>query len=141
MTHCVFGFCFCVQSPDYDPMYLHNRIDGFIHRLEDLLDAVDDESFDSYKNGLIAQVLKKDPSLACETNRIWSQIVDRRYMFDLFEKEAQEPRSISKTDLKEWCKIYFQQSSERCCRLCVRVWGCNTKLEDVETKLQGSEML
>ncbi|GAB2234121.1 hypothetical protein Droror1_Dr00003358 [Drosera rotundifolia] len=139
MTYRVFGFCFCVQSSDYDPIYLHNRIDSFIHGLEDLLDAVDDDSFDSYKNGLIAQLLEKDPSLACETNRIWSQIVDGRYIFDLSEKEAQELRSISKTDLKEWCKLYFQQSSERCRRLCVRVWGCNTKLEDVETKLQGSE--
>lgn len=41
--------------------------------------GLDDESFESYKSGLTAKLLEKDPCLSYETNRFWNQIVDNRY--------------------------------------------------------------
>ncbi|GAB2274251.1 hypothetical protein Dimus_009016 [Dionaea muscipula] len=140
MTYRIFGFCFCVQSSKYNPIYLQERIDSFIHGLEDLLDALDGESFESYKNGLITQLLEKDPSLLYETNRHWDQIVDKRYMFDYSEKEAQELRSISKRDLMNWCNIYFSQSSPKCRRLAIRVWGCSADLRAAEIQNQSDSV-
>ncbi|KAK4374970.1 hypothetical protein RND71_005647 [Anisodus tanguticus] len=101
VTYRIMGFCFRVQSSDYDPVYLEGRIDNFINGVEELLDGLDDKSFESYRSGLIAKLLEKDPSLAYETNRFWGQITDKRYMFDMSEKEAEELRSIQKSDLVE----------------------------------------
>ncbi|XP_056165703.1 nardilysin-like isoform X2 [Syzygium oleosum] len=78
VTYRIYGFCFCVQSSKYDPVYLLGRIDKFIDSLEELLGGLDDCTFDNYKNGLISKLLEKDPSLTYETNRFWSQIIDKR---------------------------------------------------------------
>lgn len=48
------------------------------------------------------------------------------------KKEAEELRNISKHDVIEWYKTYFKESSPKCRRLLVRVWGCNTDLKDAE---------
>lgn len=135
ITYRVFGFCFCVQSAKYNPLYLQERLDNFIDGLRDLIECLDDESFESFKGGLIAKLLEKDPSLTYETNRIWNQIVDKRYMFDLSEKEAEELRNITKSNLIEWYNTYFKQASPCCRRLAVRVWGCHTDLKEAEKQL------
>ncbi|GLT80672.1 hypothetical protein SLA2020_520990 [Shorea laevis] len=138
ITYRVFGFCFCVQSSKYSPVYLQERIDIFINSLEDLLGGLDEESFENYKGGLRARLLEKDPSLSYETNRFWNQIVDRRYMFELSMKEAEELENIEKIDVVKWYKMYLQQSSPKCRRLAVRVWGCNSHT-DMKVKEKGKE--
>ena len=40
ITYRVLGFCFCVQSSKYNPVYLQGRIDSFINGLEDLLVSI-----------------------------------------------------------------------------------------------------
>ncbi|XP_027334300.1 nardilysin-like [Abrus precatorius] len=130
VTYRVFGFCFCVQSSEYDPVYLQGRIDNFISGLEELLEELDDDTFENYKSGLMAKLLEKDPSLTYEGNRIWSQIVEKRYIFDLSKKEAEELGNISKHDVVDWYKTYLKQSSPKCRRLLVRLWGCNTDLKE-----------
>ncbi|KAK9279411.1 hypothetical protein L1049_013090 [Liquidambar formosana] len=141
ITYRIHGFCFCVQSSKFNPVYLQGRIENFINGLEELLNGLDDESFENYKSGLIAKLLEKDPSLAYETNRFWGQIVDRRYMFDLSVKEAEELRSIHKIDVINWYKTYMQQSSPKCRRLAVRVWGCNTDLKEAETQPKSVQVI
>ncbi|KAF9595544.1 hypothetical protein IFM89_000632 [Coptis chinensis] len=71
MLYRVLSFCIYVQSSKYDPVYLLGRIDNFINGVEGLLDVLDDESFEKYKNGLIAKKLEKDPSLSYETVAIF----------------------------------------------------------------------
>ncbi|XP_019418987.1 PREDICTED: nardilysin-like [Lupinus angustifolius] len=132
ITYRVFGFCFCIQSSEYNPVYLQTRVDNFIDGLEELLDGLDGDSFENYKSGLMAKLLEKDPSLSYESNRLWNQIVDKRYIFDMSKKEAEELRDINKHDVVEWYKTYFKASSPKCRRLLVRVWGCNTDLKDAE---------
>ncbi|KAK6271656.1 hypothetical protein POUND7_008739 [Theobroma cacao] len=134
VTYRVYGFCFCIQSSKYSPVYLQERADNFINGLEELLEGLDDESFESYRSGLTAKLLEKDSSLSYETSRFWNQIVDNRYMFDLPKREAEELRSIQKVDIVNWYKMYLQQSSPKCRRLAVRVWGCNADLKEVESK-------
>ncbi|KAK8307098.1 hypothetical protein V6Z12_D03G171100 [Gossypium hirsutum] len=133
VTYRVYGFCFCIQSSKYSPVYLQERTDNFINSLADLLAGLDDESFESYRSGLTAKLLEKDPSLLYETNRLWNQIVDNRYMFDLSKAEAEELRSIQKADIVNWYKTYLQEPSPKCRKLAVRVWGCNTDINEGES--------
>ncbi|KAL6998784.1 nardilysin [Sarracenia purpurea var. burkii] len=142
VTYRILGFCFRVQSSEHNPVYLQGRINNFINGLKELLDGLDNESFDNYKSGLIAKLLEKEPSLQYETNRYWGQIVDKRYMFDLSEKEAEELRRIQKNDITEWYNTYLRQSSPKCRRLAVRVWGCNAEWkETVSTQATSVQVI
>eukprot|EP00257_Ricinus_communis_P016101 XP_015574163.1 nardilysin-like [Ricinus communis] len=141
VTYRVYGFCFCVQSSKYSPVYLQDRIENFISGLEELLAVLDEASFENYKNGLMAKLLEKDPSLQYETNRLWNQIVDKRYTFDFSEQEAEELKTINKNDVVNWYKTYLQQSSSKCRRLAVRVWGCNTSLKEFETTRDSEQVI
>ncbi|KAH9668337.1 nardilysin-like [Citrus sinensis] len=132
VTYRVLGFCFCIQSSKYNPIYLQERIDNFISGLDELLEGLDDESFENYRSGLMAKLLEKDPSLTYESNRFWNQITDKRYMFDQSQKEAEDLKSIKKNDVISWYKTYLQQWSPKCRRLAVRVWGCNTNIKESE---------
>ncbi|XP_031249701.1 nardilysin-like [Pistacia vera] len=141
ITYRVFGFCFCVQSSKYNPIYLQERIDNFISSLQELLEGLDDQSFENYKSGLTAKLLEKDPSLTYETNRFWNQIIDKRYMFDLSQKEAEELKNVNKNDIIEWFNKYLVQSSPKCRRLAVRVWGCNTDMKEAETQAESFHII
>ncbi|XAR60816.1 Insulysin [Bertholletia excelsa] len=140
-TYRVMGFCFRVQSSEYNPVYLQQRVDNFVTGLKDLLDELDEESFKNYKSGLIAKLLEKDPSLQYETNRFWGQITDKRYMFDLSEREAEELRSIQKNDVIDWYNTYLRQPSPKCRRLAVRVWGCNADWREVEVQGKSVQVI
>ncbi|XP_068634694.1 nardilysin-like [Aristolochia californica] len=135
MTYRVLGFCFLVQSSDYDPIYLHERINHFISSLQELLEGLDAESFENYRASLIEQKLEKHPSLIHETDHHWTQIVDKRYLFDMLKMEADELKSIQKDDVIRWYNTYLRSESPKCRRLAIHVWGCNTGVEgEVETQ-------
>ncbi|XP_030537462.1 nardilysin-like [Rhodamnia argentea] len=141
VTYRIYGFCFCVQSSKYDPVYLLRRIDKFIDSLEELLGGLDDCTFDNYKNGLISKLLEKDPSLMYQTNRFWGQIIDKRYMFDFSEREAEALRNTKKDEVIDWYKTYLRQPSPSCRRLAVRVWGCNTDLKDAHAQREDMQII
>ncbi|KAJ6798968.1 nardilysin-like isoform X2 [Iris pallida] len=128
MTYRVLGFCFRVQSSKYDPLFLRSRIDNFNNDLHELLDALDDETFENHRNGLIAQKLEKDPSLTYETGNHWTQITDKRYLFDMTKVEAEELKTISKNDVINWYNTYLRSPSPKCRKLAIYVWGCNTNM-------------
>nr|XP_027091260.1 nardilysin-like isoform X1 [Coffea arabica] len=141
VTYRIMGFCFRVQSSEYNPVYLQGRIDNFINGIEEMLEGLDNESFENYKSGLMGKLLEKDPSLLYETNRFWGQIVDKRYMFDLSEKEAMELGSIQKGDVIEWYRTYLRHPSPKCRRLAVRVWGCYTDWNEVNAQLSAAQLI
>ncbi|KAJ6433313.1 hypothetical protein OIU84_017080 [Salix udensis] len=141
VTYRINGFCFIVQSSKYNPVYLLGRIENFINGLEELLEGLDDASFENYKSGLMAKLLEKDPSLQYETNRLWNQITDKRYMFDTSLKEAEKLKSIHKSDVINWFRTYLQQSSPKCRRLTIRLWGCNNDLKEVETRPDSEQVI
>ncbi|XP_050368324.1 nardilysin-like [Argentina anserina] len=128
----VFGILFSVQSSMYNPIHLQGRLDNFINGLEELLEELDDDSFRNYKAGLIENLLKKDACLTHETNRLWNEIYNKRYIFDYSKKAAEELRCIQKEDVVIFHKTYLQQSSPKCRRLATRVWGCNTDFKETD---------
>ncbi|KAM5572813.1 nardilysin-like [Rosa sericea] len=128
----VYGFVFCVQSSEYNPIYLQGRVDNFINGVDQLLHGLDDDSFQNYKDGLMANLLERDETLARETSRLWEEITNKRYTYDRPEKVAEEVRSLQKEDVINFYKKYLQPSSPKCRRLAIRVWGCNTDFKEAE---------
>ncbi|KAF3784997.1 hypothetical protein EJ110_NYTH10580 [Nymphaea thermarum] len=99
-----------------------------------VMEEIDTETFDSYRNGLIAKKLEKAPSLVCETNRYWNQIVDKRYLFDMAKKEAEALENIQKSDVVEWYHTYLVPTSPKCRRLAIHLWGCNANFQEEDEK-------
>lgn len=62
-------------------------------------------------------------------------------MFDYAKKEAEELKSIQKEDVINWYKTYLQQSSPKCRRLAIRVWGCNTDLKEAEAQPESVKVI
>ncbi|KAH0997662.1 hypothetical protein GBA52_021526 [Prunus armeniaca] len=141
ITYRVFGFIFYVQSSEYSPVYLQERIDNFINGLEELLEGIDDDLFENYRSGLMAGLLEKDLSLTCETDRYWCEIVGKRYMFDFAAEEAEELKTIHKEDVINWYRTYLQQSSPKCRRLATRVWGCSTDPKEAEAQSESMKVI
>ncbi|KAK9940973.1 hypothetical protein M0R45_017605 [Rubus argutus] len=138
ITWRVFGFCFNVQSSEYNPIYLQERIDNFINGLEEFLK--DDDSFESYRGGLMENLLLKDQSLSEETDRFWHEITNK-YMFDINKKVAEEVKSLEKEDVINFYKTYMQQSSPKRRRLAIRVWGCNTDFKEAEARREVEQVI
>lgn len=53
VTYRVFGFCFCIQSSEYNPVYLQGRIENFLNGLDELLVSILD-SFNLHVLSLFA---------------------------------------------------------------------------------------
>ena len=64
-----------------------------------------------------------------------------KYMFDYTKQEAEQLRSIQKEDVIEWYKTYMQQSSPKCRKLAIRVWGCNTDLKEAEARPESVKVI
>ncbi|WVZ56835.1 hypothetical protein U9M48_007311 [Paspalum notatum var. saurae] len=135
MTYRLLAYCFRVMSSKYSPVYLQSRIDNFIDGLSALLDKLDEETFEHHRSGLIADKLEKDPSLSYQTGDYWSQIVDKRYMFDMPKLEAEELRTVQKADVIAWYNTYIRSSAPKRRRLAIHVYGCNSDIAEA-AKLQ-----
>nr|CAB3500894.1 unnamed protein product [Digitaria exilis] len=135
MTYRMLGYCFRVMSSKYSPVYLQSRIDNFINGLSTLLDGLDNETFEHHRSGLIADKLEKEPSLSYQTGDYWSQIVDKRYMFDMSKLEAEELRTMQKADVIAWYNTYIRSSAPKRRRLAIHVYGCNSDIAEL-AKLQ-----
>ncbi|TVU47149.1 hypothetical protein EJB05_06736 [Eragrostis curvula] len=135
MTYRMLAYCFRVMSSKYSPVYLQSRIDNFIDGVSALLDGLDEETFEHHRSGLIADKLEKDPSLSYQTGDLWSQIVDKRYIFDMAKLEAEELRTVRKDDVITWYNTYIRSTSPKRRRLAVHVYGCNSDIAEA-AKLQ-----
>eukprot|EP00249_Psilotum_nudum_P016776 c25983_g1_i2 orf=79-3465(+) len=142
ITYRVLGFCFYVQSAKYSPPYLEQRMATFIAGLEGFLESMTEKEFDNYVDALISEIIEDDNSLAEETNRYWTEIVDRRYMFDIEKLEAAELRRIKKRDFIVWYNTYLNAKSPNRRKLAIFVWGSNARaqkgLEDVGISTKGA---
>lgn len=57
-----------------------------------------------------------------------------RYLFDMLKVEAEELKTIEKSDVIDWYKKYLRPPSPKCRQLAIHIWGCNTDIKE-ETKM------
>ncbi|KAF6166491.1 hypothetical protein GIB67_038228 [Kingdonia uniflora] len=125
-----------VQSPEYNPMYLHKRVDEFIDSIVELFEGLDDESFENFRSGrLIAEKPEKFTSQSCESSYLWRQNLGKRYFFKMWEKE--ELKSISKSDVIDWYNTYLKPTSQKCQRLATHVWVSKASIMEDEMPLDS----
>lgn len=76
------GFRFLIQS-EKTAQYLETRIDSFLANYLETLADMPDKDFESHKRSLINKQLEKKKNLDQETNRLWSQIANEYYDFEI----------------------------------------------------------
>ena len=59
------------------------------------------------------------------------------YLFEMLNLEADELTNIHKFDVIDWYNSFLYETSLKCRRLCIHVWGCNAHKDDAaeSTKL------
>jgi len=93
------GLALVVQSPSATPAELQRHIEGFISSSRDLVESVDSQQLEDYKQSLLVELLKKDQKLSDRTNRYWREI-DRGYQqFDSREQLAEAIRNVTREQL------------------------------------------
>lgn len=78
------GFRFLIQS-EKTAQYLEARIESFLQNYAETLKNMSDSEFESHKRSLQIKLLEKMKNLDQETNRLWSQISNEYYDFELGE--------------------------------------------------------
>ncbi|MCO5550503.1 hypothetical protein L7F22_003990, partial [Adiantum nelumboides] len=101
------------------------------------------EEFENYVEALIEFKLESDHHLTEETDRLWLQITEKRYLFDIHKEEAEELRSMTKIDIMNWYNSYLAPTSSSLRKLTVCVWGSNARGEQGlnKTSKHGKDVL
>ncbi len=88
-----------VQSPSTSPDTLLGDIDSFFQHGQSLLDALDDAALETFKQGLITELMKQEQKLSQRSNRYWQEIDKQYYQFDSREQMVDAISTVSKQQL------------------------------------------
>ena len=91
---------FLVQSPVADVAHIQTATNQFIASRRQELDAMTQEEFDGYKQGLVTSLLEKDKNLGERSSRYLSDIIFQNDSFNTREQLAAVIREASLDDLK-----------------------------------------
>jgi secreted Zn-dependent insulinase-like peptidase len=106
-----------IQSPSSSPDTLLSDVEHFLERGLQLVKALDQQQLDSFKQGLINELMKQEQKLSQRSNRYWQEI-DKGYSnFDSREQLAKAIREVSQAELVQT----YQQLQQR--RLVIRSTG------------------
>jgi len=126
-TNGVLGFCIRLESERHDPPFVHCRIEHFLSRFRDYLLNLTDHSFHRQVAALIHNKLQREPSLVEETDRLWGEILDRRFCFDATRAEVATLLLLTKQRVLECFDTWLAVGSSRARHLCIQVIGQATR--------------
>ncbi len=106
-----------IQSPSASPDSLLEDIDSFFARGQGLIEALDEPTLDSYRQGLISELMKQEQKLSQRSDRYWQEIDKGYYSFDSREQLVAAITEVSKQQLLST----FAELNQR--RLIVRSTG------------------
>ena len=94
------GIVFVVQSPKLDPVGLEKRVDQFLLDQQAVLANLTDQELDTYRQGLIGDLLKKDDNMDGRNGRFWQGIASGELDFDNRQKIAAEIVKLTPADMQ-----------------------------------------
>ncbi len=100
------GLIFILQSPVIGAPEIESRVKTFITDFLQDLEKLPPEELETYKTGLLTQLLEKDKNLQKRSYRNWLEIDRENYAFDTQERIAEAVKTIDKASLikayKSW---------------------------------------
>lgn len=94
------GIVFVVQSPTLDPVGLEQRIDQFLLEQQEVLAKLTEEELETYRQGLIGDLLKKDDNMDDRSGRFWQSIASGELDFDNRQKIAAQILKLTPADMQ-----------------------------------------
>jgi len=106
----VMGLRFIIQSVKASVGYLERRILTFVEKFRTELADMAADKFERTKNSAVALQLQKPKSLGEETNRYWSEITKRTFVFDRRKLQAAAIAKLTLTDVVAFYDKYIAAS-------------------------------
>jgi len=108
------GLAFIIQSPSVSSLELLQHTQSFLDNYSSVLQAMDEEEFETQKAALISRLVEKDKNLGGRTSRYWNDLDKQVLSFDSRQQIADEITGISKADyLKFFQKLLEDFRNER----------------------------
>ncbi|XP_048256262.1 nardilysin-like [Haliotis rufescens] len=139
MTNGILGLSVTVESQTskHSMNDVQKLMADFLGEFRGILHAMTEEEFDSLVDSLITNKQLEDTHLGEEASRLWREIHDNSYVFDLLEKEIAILQTLTMDELKEW---YNQYIDKRQRKLSLQVEGkTSADSSDVNTENKGGE--
>jgi len=125
LTHGVLGFVVFVQSNQYHPQHLDERIEAFLVQFGDMLATMDQEEFQRHVEALVSLKTQKDKCLYDEAIRWWDHIWNRNYELTWREKQIERLKVTTLPEVQNFYKQVLHHSSKARKKLTVQVHGCD----------------
>merc|ERR1712038_1384240 len=117
------GLLFIIQSDSFDPLYLDERIEAFLDRMRTKIVAMDDDDFQSNITALQQSFMEKNKNISEESNKYWSAICNRHYLFKRLHFIADHLKSASKAEVLRFFDKYIASKSPHRRKLSVQVFA------------------
>lgn len=93
------GLNFLIQSPAQGPEPLRQRIDAFMNSYRERIKAMDADTFERHRQGLLSSLRERDTSLARRSARLQAALALNDYGFDRRERIAAEVERLRREDM------------------------------------------
>ncbi|MGJ8662704.1 MAG: insulinase family protein [Marinicella sp.] len=94
---------FLIQSSKVGPVELQARVDEFIAKQYEVIQAMSEEEFEQFKAGLMTNIERKDKNLVERTSRLWAELADG---YTDFDKQELESAMVAKMTKQELIDVY-----------------------------------
>ncbi|CAD6233778.1 GSCOCG00007274001-RA-CDS [Cotesia congregata] len=98
---------------DRHPQYLEERIEAFIHSVQDRIVNMSEDEFNRHKTSLANQRLEKPKKMTTLSAIFWSEITNQQYNFDRANIEVAYLRTITKSQILDFYNETIKQSPQR----------------------------
>ena len=94
------ALAFIVQSPEATPQQILEHSQTFFTNFASTLNAMSQDEFSNFKQGLINLLSEKPKNMAEKASRFWRELGDHRYQFDTNEAIAAEVETLTLEDVQ-----------------------------------------
>ena len=133
----VCGFHFTVKSPTFSADHIEARIESFISRFARFLQDLPQATYEQTRKSVAKSRVLPPDNLSDETNRVWSEIIDKTYNWTLPEEQSDLISKTTKESLCTWFERHFI-TERRKAYFVILGHKVESKLDDVEAVCAGS---
>eukprot|EP01083_Nonionella_stella_P042516 114815_1 len=126
------SFRVLVQSNNYDPIRLNEKIEEFVAGVRKYLEEMDDEIFETNKASVCNNLLEKSKTIKEQNDKYWKEIKLWRYQFERESAVAHKIKALTKHDMLRFYDTVFAKESKQRCKLSVQCFGNQHKMDKDE---------
>lgn len=124
------GFFVLIQS-ERNVHHVENRIEQFLHDVDEILSKLTDENFQKHVKALEVKKLEKPKKLDKENIKYLNEIESRQYCFDRDEVEVKCLKMLSKNDIVTFYNEQIAKMAPERSKLSIHVLPAASKDNDI----------